>query len=284
MNTGQRFENLRKPVLLLIGVFIISIIGIVDYWTGNELVLSVFYVFPISLVGWYTDRKFGLLASLASTSVWLIADSANPVAYSHPFIPVWNTLIRFSFFVIITLLLTRLKSALQRESELARIDYLTGAVNNRFFHELLQMEVDRLERYEHPFTLAYIDVDNFKAVNDRFGHVTGDRVLRAVVVSIWKHSRKTDTIARMGGDEFALLLPETDQKAARTILPDIQKSLSNDMQKNNWPVTFSIGALTCRGGSLSTQKVIQQADDLMYMVKQKGKNSIRYSVYKESVR
>lgn len=279
VNLVQRLEEQSKAVLLFMGILLISIIGIVDYLTGNEIALSVLYVLPISLVGWFTDRKFGLLASLASAAVWLIADTANRLAYSHPFIPVWNTLIRYAFFVIITLLLTRLKSALQRESELARIDYLTGAVNNRFFYELLQMELDRLDRYRHPFTLAYIDLDNFKTVNDRFGHVTGDRVLRAIADSLRKHSRKTDTVARMGGDEFALLLPETNQNTARIILPNIQRSLLNDMQSNHWPVTFSIGALTCRGDSPSPQEVIQQADELMYSVKQNSKNAVNYSVY-----
>lgn len=279
MNLVKRLEEQSKPFLLFIGVLLISVIGIVDYLTGNEIVLSVLYVLPISLVGWFTDRKFGLLASLASAAVWLIADAANRIAYSHPFIPVWNTLIRSAFFVIITLLLTQLKSALQRESELARIDYLTGAFNNRFFYELLHMELDRLERHQHPFTLAYIDLDNFKRINDQFGHVTGDQVLRAVADAIRKRSRKTDILARMGGDEFALLLPETSQKSARIILPKIREGLLDEMRLNNWPVTFSIGALTCRGDSPLPEEVIHQADELMYLVKDDRKNAIRYSIY-----
>ena len=276
-NLVTRLEEQRMSSILLLGVLLIVAVGSVDYLTGNEVGLSLFYVLPISLVGWFTDRRFGLLASLASASVWLIADTANGNPYSHPLIPVWNTLIRFAFFVIITLLLSRLKSALQRESELARLDYLTGAVNNRFFYELLQMELDRLERYRHPFTLAYIDLDNFKHINDRFGHLTGDHVLRAVADSVRKHSRKTDIFARMGGDEFVLLLPETNQKTARIILSKIREGLLLDMQRNNCPVTFSIGVLTCHDSSPSPQALIQRADELMYAVKQDNKDSIRYS-------
>jgi predicted signal transduction protein with EAL and GGDEF domain len=206
----------------LLGFIVIGVIGIIDYLTGYELAISVFYVLPISLVTWLTGRRFGLLASLASAVVWLSADIATGHPYSHPLIPLWNSLIRFAFFVIITMLLCALKRAMQRESELARTDHLTGAVNLRFFYELAQMEIDRLHRYGHPFTLAYIDLDGFKAVNDQFGHATGDRVLHTVVNFIKKHMRKTDVCARLGGDEFALLLPETDQEVARLAISKIR--------------------------------------------------------------
>jgi diguanylate cyclase (GGDEF)-like protein len=268
----------NKVLILLMGFLLISVIGIVDYLTGYELAFSVFYVLPISLVTWLTSRRIGLLVSLASAAVWLIADLGTGHPYSHALVLVWNTLIRFAFFVIITLLISSLRSALQRESELARIDYLTGAVNRRFFYELLQMEIDRFERYKHPFTLAYIDLDNFKALNDRFGHAMGDRVLRTVATSIRNHSRKTDIFARIGGDEFALLLPETNQGAALTILPEIQDHLSSDMRKNNWPITFSIGVLTCITSSHSAQALMKRADELMYLVKREQKNSTRYSI------
>lgn len=87
------------------------------------------------------------------------------------------------------------------------------------------MEIDRLHRYGRPFTVAYIDLDNFKAVNDQFGHAIGDRVLCTVVSSLKKYMRKTDVCARLGGDEFALLLPETDHEFARLVISKIQGEL-----------------------------------------------------------
>jgi diguanylate cyclase (GGDEF)-like protein len=279
VNLITRIEKQNKPFLLLIGFLLITVIGIVDYLTGFELAFSVFYVLPISLLTWLTSRRGGFLVSLASAAVWLSADIATGHPYSHSFILVWNTLIRFAFFVIITLLISALRSALQRESELARIDYLTGAVNSRFFYELLQMEIDRLERYKHSFTIAYIDLDNFKALNDQLGHATGDRVLRTLAESVRKHSRKTDIFARIGGDEFALLLPETNQKAARVILPEIHDHLLNDMRQNNWSITFSIGVLTCKVAPYTSEELVKIADNLMYSVKRDSKNATRYSTY-----
>ena len=177
--------------------------------------------------------------------VWLGADVATGHSYAYPLIPIWNTFIRLAFFVIITLLLSALRRSTEREREFARVDNLTGAVNPRFFYDVAQMEIDRFQRYKHPFTLAYIDLDNFKTVNDQFGHSAGDQVLRKVVSSAKKYLRKIDVIARLGGDEFALLLPETNEESARVALSKVQNGLLEEMRQGKWPITFSIGVLTC---------------------------------------
>ena len=145
--------------------------------------------------------------------------------------------------------------------------------------DLVQSEIDRLQRYQHPLTLAYIDLDNFKTVNDQLGHVTGDQVLRAVVSSVKKNIRRTDIVARLGGDEFALLLPETNQESARVVLSKVQDGLLEEMRINNWPVTVSIGVLTCRVAPPSTDALVSMADELMYSVKHDGKNGIKYATY-----
>jgi diguanylate cyclase (GGDEF)-like protein len=178
----------------------------------------------------------------------------------------------------VTLLLPVLK-ALEREKELARVDDLTGAINRRFFFEVLQKELDRSLRYQHPLTVVYIDLDNFKAINDRFGHSVGDKVLRVVVAQSQGHLRRSDVVARLGGDEFVILLPETDQLAAKIIVSKIHRVLSGEMRKNGWLLTFSIGALTCVNASITPDELIKRADDLMYSIKKDGKNAIRDSVY-----
>jgi len=279
VNFLVRIEKRAKSVLVFIGFTLVGVIGIIDFLTGYELSFSVFYVLPIALVTWLTGWRFGLAASLASAFAWFGADVATGHSYSNPLIPIWNTLIRLAFFVIITLLLSALRKAMQREGELARIDDLTGAVNSRFFYELAQMEMNRLQRYQHVFTIAYFDLDNFKAVNDQFGHTTGDQVLRTVVGSVRKTMRRTDVMARLGGDEFALLFPETSQESARMILPKIQSCLQREMRQRNWQITFSIGVLTCAVAPATPDELVKMADELMYSVKRESKNSIRYFTY-----
>ena len=258
---------------------LIGAVGMLGLFTGYESAFSFFYLIPITLVTWFANRKLGIAASLTSAVVWLITDVAAGHSHLQPPIYVWNTLIVLSFFVLVTYLLSALKKTLEQEKEMARTDYLTGAVNSRLFAQLLQMEIDRSQRYKHPFTLAYMDIDNFKDVNDHFGHAAGDQVLRAVVDQAKKHLRKTDVIARLGGDEFAVLLPETDQESAQAALAKIQREISEGVCQDNWCITLSIGSLTCITAPQTTDEIIKIADDLMYSVKRNTKNAVKYSVY-----
>jgi len=149
----------------------------------------------------------------------------------------------------------------------------------RFFAELVDLEIARSRRYRHPLSIAYLDLDNFKTVNDRFGHSVGDKVLHITVQNTRHLLRKIDVVARLGGDEFAILLPETDQPAARAAVTKIRTHLLTEMRKNDWPVTFSIGVLTCLEMPRNTDELIKQADNLMYSVKNSGKDSVNYAVY-----
>jgi len=263
----------------VMGFVLIAVVGLVDYLTGYEISFSLFYLIPVSIMAWFTGRRYGIAASIVSAMVWLLADITAGQSYSHPAIYVWNSLVRFSFFVIVTLLLTGLEKILKHEKELSSIDFLTGAVNARLFSELLQKEIHRSQRYKHPFTLAYIDLDNFKTINDQLGHTMGDNVLFTVVNHAKGLLRKTDTIVRLGGDEFAFLLPETEVNGATSAISKVQNSLLAEMEKKNWPVTFSIGVLTFKDPPNSSDEAIKLVDDLMYSVKNQGKNAIKFAVY-----
>jgi diguanylate cyclase (GGDEF)-like protein len=279
LNFLVSLEKRSKLFWIVVGFALIGGVGILDFLTGYEFAFSLFYLIPISLVTWLTGRRLGIVASLASAGVWLISDMAAGNLFSQPVIYAWNTLMGLGFFVIVALLLSTLRRALERERELAHTDYLTGALNSRFFFDLLQMEINRSQRYRHPFTIAYIDIDNFKTVNDLFGHTTGDQVLCAVVNQARKHLRKTDVVARLGGDEFAVLLPETNQESAQVVLSKLQCDILVEMQQSNWPVTLSIGVLTCIDAPHTTDEIVRMVDDLMYSVKRGSKNAIKYSTY-----
>jgi diguanylate cyclase (GGDEF)-like protein len=190
----------------------------------------------------------------------------------------WNATARLGFFML-PVFMIRLNRALQREQELARTDFLTGVLNARFFHELAQMESNRSVRYKRPFTIAFIDVDNFKSINDTFGHTTGDIVLRTIAMNIKTHLRRTDIVARVGGDEFVVLLPETNAQTAPVVISNMQRALLNEMNVNGWSITFSIGVLTLTDPRLSVDNMIGRADRLMYIVKNSGKNNIQYAIH-----
>jgi diguanylate cyclase (GGDEF)-like protein len=269
-------EKRSKLFWGIMGLILVVVLGAVDYLTGLEISITLFYLIPIFLVGWFANENLGLVISAASAITWFVTDYLNNRTFSNVTIYVWNTLIRLGFFIVTTRFLTELKSALRKNQESSRVDYVTGAVSVRYFYELVQIEINRYQRYKHPLSLAYIDLDNFKAVNDRLGHITGDKVLRAVTESIQRHIRPSDVLARLGGDEFALLMPETGEAEIKQVMSRIHSSLVKEMLSNGWVITFSIGVVSFNKFPKSVDEMVKLADSMMYAVKTTTKNGVRY--------
>ena len=261
------------------GFTAVGLLGLIDYATGNELTLSLFYLIPIVLVTWAVDRKTGLFLSFISGLTLLGAEIASGQTFSHSIFYFLNTLVRTAFYVVVVYLVTELQKARREEQLAARTDYTTGAVNARYFNELLQMEISRIRRYPHPITLVYVDIDNFKLVNDLFGHKIGDEVLHFIATELKSQLRVTDTVARLGGDEFVLLLPSTRQPEARLVVSKVYANLMERMRQKNWPVTFSMGAVSCEFSPYSAEQLVNMADELMYEVKNSTKNDIRFRTW-----
>jgi diguanylate cyclase (GGDEF)-like protein len=259
-----------------VGIGAIGLLGLIDYVTGNEITFSLFYLAPIVAVTWAVNQPAGLVMSLLSGITLLGAEIAAGQTYSSSLIYLLNTLIRTVFYTIISYLVAQLHQARREEQLAARTDFVTGAANARYFHELLQTEINRIQRYPHPITVVYIDIDNFKLVNDLYGHKIGDDVLRSIASELKSQLRRTDIVARVGGDEFALLLPSTQQPDAKTVLSKVYVNLVETMKQRNWPVTFSMGAVTCVSPPHSPEQLITMADELMYEVKNSTKNDVRF--------
>ena len=280
MKPDETVKKVSKTVWIVLGVLLLSMVAFLDYITGVEFSFSLFYLLPISLISWAISERFGLVFAFLGSCVWIGVDiwSGNSNRTSNLFAYMWNATTRLGFFLL-PVFMIRLNRALQREKELARTDFLTGVLNARFFHELAQMEINRSIRYKRPFTLAFIDVDNFKTINDTFGHTTGDIVLRAIGMNIKTHLRRTDIVARVGGDEFVVLLPETNAQIAPVAISNMQRALLSEMNENGWSVTFSIGVLTLSDPRLSVDEMLGRTDQLMYIVKNSGKNNIQYAIH-----
>jgi diguanylate cyclase (GGDEF)-like protein len=183
---------------------------------------------------------------------------------------------------IIVILVLLLRRSWNRERELANHDRLTGLVSREAFRDQISIETNRSARTGKPFTLAYLDCDDFKKINDSFGHLTGDQVLKTVANVMRSNTRGYDVTARMGGDEFAILLPETSPEEAHCVLERLHAELSEAMQARKWQVTFSIGVLTFSASAESADEMIHAVDSLMYSVKQDGKSEVKYSVKTDS--
>jgi diguanylate cyclase (GGDEF)-like protein len=262
--------------LVLIAIMLVLILGVLDFWSGFEFSFSLFYLFPVSIAAWFINRRSGFLISVFSSLTWYFSNTLAGEAYSIPAIGYWNAVVRLGFFLVVSVLLVDLREATIHARELSLTDFMTGITNSRAFYQIASTEMRRVKRYGHPFTLAYIDLDNFKQINDSLGHNSGDNVLKVVAGTLKNNLRQTDIVARMGGDEFVVLLPETNQSAAKVTINKLQSLLLKEMHNNQWEVTFSIGVTTLQETSLSLDEVIHLADQLMYSAKSEGKNKIRF--------
>ncbi len=274
-----QFNKQVKLKWVIISIIMIAFAGLLDYFTGPEVAFSLVYLIPVMTSTWFTRKPFAVFISIISATTWTIAEITAGRFYSHLVIHFWNTISMLGFFLIVTILLDRLKTNLNYERVLSRIDYLTGVMNPRSFYEFMDIEIERSKRYGHPFTIAYIDMDNFKKINDKFGHLDGDNVLRIFADTMKSNLRKTDIVARLGGDELVVFLPETDNKAAKQAIEKIKKSVNQNKNLKDYSITLSIGVLTCNTNPPSINKIMESVDSLMYSVKNRGKNGIKYSIY-----
>jgi len=273
-------ERQGKTFNIVAGLYCTILLGFLDYYTdtitGVDYTLAFFYLLPVSFVAWFAGRNAGIAISMVCilTKLSVQSGSAEPIS-----LIIWKNGTSLAFFLVITTLITKIRQLLEQERVLSRTDHLTGAVNARAFLEVLTNEIYRQGRYDHTFGLAYIDLDNFKEINDNFGHTAGDIVLKTVVKTISGNLRRTDTIARLGGDEFGILFPDADQEAGPAAINKIREQLDICMKQNNIPVTFSIGLITCPEPPGSANEIITLVDNLMYDMKKNGKNSVRHAVY-----
>jgi len=166
---------------------------------------------------------------------------------------------------------------MQKLQKLATTDGLTKLYNSRSFYSQLELEVDRYNRYKHPLSLLLLDIDNFKEFNDNFGHLEGDKVLVRFSQIIKSCLRTNDSAYRYGGEEFTVILPETNGDEAKTVAQRIRSSLETEKFKpipdRNAKITISIG-VTQYFPKEELSAFIRRADKAMYLSKKNGRNRV----------
>ena len=159
----------------------------------------------------------------------------------------------------------------KRDSE---TDPLTGVNTRRVMERKLEAEHDRAVRYKHPFCVAIVDVDRLKEVNDGFGHTMGDQVLRQLADILRKEIRQTDILARYGGDEFVILMPETDINAAVSVVERVREKAESALATYGQTVTISCGVAEWSASEISSADVLRRADTALYKAKRTGRNNV----------
>ena len=269
----------QKSAVLAMGIAAAGALAVLDYLTGIRYSLAVLCLLPLYIVTLKAGRGCGLVLALVCIGCqWTAAYFSG----RHPLTPaeaLWRQASWGGVYILVVILTARMQRALSRTRALSLTDFLTGALNSRAFDNLLENEHRKTMRFGRPLTLAYIGIDNFRTVNSRFGHTVGDSLLRKAARTMMRYLRATDRVARLGGDEYIILLPETDQDAARVAVHKVCDRLAALMKDHRWPVTFSVGAVTFFAVPQTPREMIQSAEQLMRAVKKAGRNNIRYAAF-----
>jgi diguanylate cyclase (GGDEF)-like protein len=272
----ERLQHMPRPVVLLLGVALIAAIAWLDAVTGPKVALNVFYLLPVMLVAWATaSTGYGLLAVLATFLVGPLEAYHNGFAFYSLPVALWNAGMRAAVFCIVLLLLAELRRLVARLREQSFSDELTGVANRRAFMLTAAREIERSRRYRHQLSLAYLDIDDFKAVNDREGHTAGDRVLIVLAGAARAAARSVDVVARLGGDEFVVLMPETDGDAALPLADRLREVCSGAVGTGPERITCSVGVVTYAQPPKDVEELLASADALMYEAKAAGGDDVR---------
>ncbi len=269
----SRLSQLPLSLRWMIAAVLLVLMAVIDIGTGREVSFAVFYLVPVSFASALISRRTGVLfAVLSAVAGGYLEVTAGP-DYSAAWIPYWNSIVRLTFFLLVNELIHQLRQAHIRQQALACQDALTGIANRRLFTEYVQRAVFMSERNGRPFTVAFLDLDQFKQVNDRFGHSEGDTVIRTAASLMEKGLRPTDLVARLGGDEFGILMTDTDVEQARVVLERVVGSIRDDIAER-WGVGVTVGAVTFFDPPADVDQIVREADALMYRGKAEGRGRI----------
>jgi diguanylate cyclase (GGDEF)-like protein len=256
-------------------VLVVAEILVITFWdykmAGEYYSLDVLYCLPIIQAAHlstirslrHSDTQMSALVGVIAAVAWSIAEAA----VVWPLYPLGAfTMNIFTRSVTFTVL-GRVVTKLWKERDYSRRDALTGLANRLEFNERFEAEQLRSERSSRPYSLLFIDIDQFKMLNDNQGHRVGDAALKTVSGILRNNSRSVDTVARIGGDQFVLLFPETDEYICGILVTRIKLASEKKFQTEGWSISLSIAHVTVTGSARSFDELLHEADEQMHSIK-----------------
>ncbi|MDH3607469.1 MAG: GGDEF domain-containing protein [Acidimicrobiia bacterium] len=269
-------HSLRDPHRVLVvgaGLAVVAVLGVLDGLSGPDVGFAVFYALAVMGVtfhaGWVAGAIVAILSSGAGLSARLLYSGDVSVAAA-----LWNLGNEMAVFAALVVMTYQGRQLLDKFAGQSRIDLLTGALNTRGVIEAFERERSRAVRTATPLSIAFIDLDNMKAVNDELGHAEGDEMLRILASSVLAAIRETDVFGRVGGDEFALILPDTDEQAALKAIQRLRSVINRRTHSRRPYISVSVGVVTFRRDPPVAADALRAADALMYVAKRAGGNRV----------
>ncbi len=256
------------------GLTTTAILGVVDGLSGPHVGFALFYALAIMGVtfhaGWVAGTIVAIIAAGVglSSRLLLAPDDVSSAA------ALWNLGNEVAVFVVLVLVIHQLRAMFDKLASQSRTDLLTGALNTRGVLEAFERERSRARRNASPLTIAFIDLDNMKRVNDDLGHAEGDEMLRVLASSVTSSIREFDVFGRVGGDEFALILPDTDEQEALKAIQRLRSVVNRRTHSRSPYISVSVGVVTFRRDPPEAADALRAADSLMYVAKRAGGNRV----------
>jgi diguanylate cyclase (GGDEF)-like protein len=269
--TRIRPGSVPASLVLLGGVLFAVLVGVVDWLTGPNVSLVILYVLPVVAVTWLTRVALGVAIAAAVSLGSLLIALLDPGA-NNGGVWLWNAIVPFAFYLLVVWLVAGQRQLLEDHERLADVDVLTGVLSRRAFYDRVEIELARARREDGPLAFVYLDVDGLKEVNDSISHAAGDELLRRFVEMTARTLRPTDLFGRIGGDEFALLLPGATPIQAEGVADRVLEQLRTGPGVSS---TASIGVVSCTHAPEQLDGVVRLADQLMYMAKRDGGGVVR---------
>jgi diguanylate cyclase (GGDEF)-like protein len=248
--------------------------AVVDYLTGPVLSAAFLYVPPVAWLGWLLGRRTGVTAAAAAAFAGLLADWPLETATAGVIVAtLWNAAATGALLAAVGWLAGEIRANRDRLLHVANTDLLTGLHNRSSLLVALENELARAERFGGDTGLLCISVDGFKRVNGARGHAAGDSLLKQLAAELGELMRRTDVIARIGGDEFAVLLTNTGPEATQSVAQKLQESLNAWAAARGHAVGFSLGWASAPLAGMSAEQLLARATATLDETKKAGRES-----------
>lgn len=265
-----------RIVVLALGLLATLVVAWLDYATPQQVSFALAYLIPVVAVAWLArSTLYGMvLACVCALGQGIVALAAGWHGES-PIVVLWNAAVQLVLLAVVVGLLAVVHGLLAEHEQASLTDSLTGLANARALAACGRRELARSERYGGPVSLAYFDLDGFKAVNDTAGHQEGDRLLAALGERLGGAVREPDTVARLGGDEFVVLMPQSDAAAGLATVKRLRAALAALGEEWGWALSWSVGLASFTRALPSFEAMVACADELMYEAKAAGRDTVR---------
>lgn len=265
--------ELRRALRLAGAAALMVLVYEVNLRTPPDFRLGVLYVVPVLVAAWHDGLGWGIgFAGATAVLRFVIGIDQMP-----PDTPMAARLLNeLAYLAVVGVAIAGLSQLRRTQAQLhllATHDPLTNVLNARAFSNELSQELGRNRRYGRPLALIYLDLDDFKSVNDAHGHATGDAVLRLVADAMRSAVRQADVVGRLGGDEFGVLMPETEGTVAHAAATRLANSIRT-VFRGTPSVTASIGVVSVTGTEAGCDELLRKADQTMYEAKRAGKDRV----------